>query len=218
MREEKSYKKTKTLIVLLLFVICLSIGFAAYTSVVYIRGKAIVAPEDDTLKVIFTTNDGDDSNVVSPITSDEKVNASDAIIDEHGTLIKNIAATFTEPGQSATYNFYVLNKSNFAAALKKVEFKNLVSEEVTKICTSDGGSEALVQNACKYIYIKVDIGEVGKELTFTSSSQVSGHIIDATNWEPIKVTIIYEKADDAYVDGGFHVDFGDIALFYSTDI
>lgn len=108
MEKERS-SKIIAIVALVVAVIALSIGFASYSNSVNISSSATVTPTND-FSVLFSssassllTNDVEAFNVSDGAT------ATDAVIDNGTTIptIGNLSATFTDPGQSVTYRFYV---------------------------------------------------------------------------------------------------------------
>ena len=205
---------------LLVAVIGVSIGFAAFTRTLTIEAGANVTPTDD-FNVVFsksnssvTTEGGVDASSKTPsnLTTSTAVIANDAT---GGPKISNLHATFTQPGQSATYTFYAYNDSSYGAYLTNIIF----TPAATK-CTASTGStvtSALMTSACSDISIKVSVGTDTNTANVSASKSVSGHALAAGAAELVTVVISYDQVSgQTLADGAFDVDFGTIQLKYKT--
>jgi len=211
--------KAIAIVAVLIGVIGLAIGFAAFSNTLTIKSSATVTADEGTFNVDFSTvngsvNAGDVTAVLTP--ADGSFTADDATIDNtNAPTISGLKAKFTEPGQTVTYSFYAHNDGEFVAYLKSIAF-NTVSDGKTKVCTAAADSEAtadLVQAACDGISISIDVGTL-KNIT-GSEADITGHSLAKDTSEPIVVTIAY--ADGAQrPDGDIEVAFGDIELLYSS--
>lgn len=206
---------------LLIAVLGLSLGFAAFTTTLTIKSSADVAPNSDTFNIEFSKDDTDPTDpnedpivpVVEPDGSG--ATADNAEIDNSGDnpILKGLHATFTEPGQKATYSLYVTNPGEYAAYLKSIIYENVSGKSDSKICTAGtGATNTLVQAACTGISVKVSVGSINAT---GSMPNITGHNLPKAGSEPVIVTIEYASGSDR-ADGPFHVDFGDIVLTYSS--
>ena len=210
---KKKNKQMTTLAILLVAVVGLSIGFAAFSNILTISSGATVTPDESTFNVDFSTNSTSVvAGTIEPVDyPDEGVTAENAIIDNTGNpTIKNIKATFTEPGITASYTFYAYNAGEYAAYLNKVNFLNVEGKNEPKVCTpASGTTQALVDEACKGIVLSISIDG----MTYTNSQDVIYAALDKNKSHKIVVSISYSGAR---ADGEFTVEFGDISLTYST--
>ena len=160
MGENRTYKML-SVIALVLGVVGVTLGYAAFSNTLTINSEAEVTPDSSKFNVDFSTSTA--SVVADPVvptlnptgvtgftaTSGTISNASDPVIN-------NIKATFTEPGQKATYQFYAYNAGEYIAYLKSITFNG------TKTCAAvdpvDGATDALVQSACAGISLTVTVG------------------------------------------------------------
>ena len=203
-------RKTKIITILILFVVVLgvSVGFAAFSSVLTISSRATVNPSSGEFFVKFSTNANslvEEEIVPSDITSG--VTASNAVIDNSSTpTISNLNVDFTGPGQYVEYTFYARNEGAYLAYLNSVNF---VGEKTCK--GENGTSESLVESVCDSIDITVDIsGDV-----YNTQSPVSNHPLAIGEGEMIVVRLSY-NGNGAYVDGDMSISFPNIALVYSN--
>ena len=92
-----------TIAALLVAIIGLSIGFAAFTNTLTIRSTADVHPDSSNMRIVWSTSTSSaTAGNISPSNSSyggtANINSSDL------TLFENLHATFTAPNQSVTYS------------------------------------------------------------------------------------------------------------------
>ena len=197
---EKSRKTKKiVLIVLLLIVVGLSIGFAAFTSQLTIRSSATVTADSSTFRVVFSSS----SSAVESGTVVIGGKAEGGTIS--GTSLSGLTATFTQPGQTATWEVYAYNAGQFDAYLKKVTIGTITGT------AKEGTTQSYVDEAIKGISIKVNVR--GEEYPTTTS--ITNHNLTKGSGEKVIVTLTY-AADSATADGDFTVNIGDILLDYNS--
>lgn len=205
---------------LLVGVVGLSLGFAAFSNTLTISSSAEVKPDQSKFNVDFSaTSSGEVSTspvtaVLSP-TGVEGFTATDGTIDNSGDpKITNLHAKFTEPGQTATYTFSAKNIGEYIAYLKTISFANVAGESATKVCTPGTGTTAsLVSAACEDITLSIKVGN--EAVTTGSVASITNHSLAIDANDPIVVTITY-AAGGHRADGDFTVAFGDITLTYSS--
>ena len=204
------------IVALVVGAIGLSIGFAAFSSVLNIQSSANVKPDHSTMNVDFSSaEDKVEVAEIIPTATPNSLVTTNGVIDNSGDpTISKLSATFTEPGQSVVYKFYAYNAGELNAYLKSIVFSNVADQNATKICTAaQGTTDALVQKACDKISIKV---KVGNEIeTATGMASITGHTLSKSSGELVTVTLEYE-ADADRADGDFTVAFGNITLNYSS--
>ncbi len=204
------------IVALVIGIVGLSIGFAAFSSVLNIQTSANVKPDSSTLNVDFSTaEDKMEIAEIIPTATPSSLVTTNGVIDNSGDpTISKLSATFTEPGQSVVYKFYAYNAGELNAYLKSIVFSNVTDQNTTKICTAgQGTTDALVQKACDKISVKI---KVGNELeTTTGKASITGHALSKGNGELVTVTLEYEAGADR-ADGDFTVAFGNITLNYSS--
>ena len=216
-------------IALVVGVLGLSLGFAAFSQTLTIKSSAEVNPDENIFNIDFSSNSGSVADdpivpVLSP-NNEPGFSATNGEIDNTDSgnaVIKNLHAVFTKPGQSATYNFYTKNAGELKAYLKSVTFTNVSGEGTTKKCTAKNTSSpatpSLVESACQGIKLKVTVGSedfLETKLRNQFASETA-HDLAKNGYEPIKVVISYE-AGSAQADGGFDVSFGDVVLLYTSN-
>ena len=204
------------ILALVVGVIGLSIGFAAFSNTLKIKSSATVAPDKDTLNVDFSSSPTEvEANEITAVSNPVGLITTKATIDNTSDpVIKNLSATFTEPGQKATYSFYAYNAGQLQAYLKSIIYANVPDNTTNKVCTAkEGTTDALVQKACNGISVKVKVGSEAE--TNSSVASISNHALTKGQAEPVTVTLEYAQDADR-ADGDFTVAFGDITLNYSS--
>ena len=204
------------IIALVVGIVGLSIGFAAFSSVLNIQTSANVKPDSSTMNVDFSSAEDkvEVAEIIPTATPNSLVTTNGVIDNSVDPTISKLSATFTEPGQSVVYKFYAYNAGELNAYLKSIVFSNVANQNATKICTADQGTtNALVQKACEKISVKV---KVGNELeTSTGKASITGHTLAKENGEAVVITLEYEAGTNR-ADGDFNVAFGNITLNYSS--
>ena len=204
------------LLALIVAIVGVSVGFAAFSSALSIQSSANVKPDQNTLNVDFSSSaTAVETNAIKPTTTPKEVVATDATIDNSADpVIRNLSATFKEPGQKAVYTFYAYNAGELEAFLKSIVYENVSSKNSNKVCTAgEGTTDALVQKACEGISLKVKVGTEAE--TSSGIASISNHSLGKAKSEEITVTLEY-ASDATRADGDFTVSFGDVTLNYSS--
>lgn len=210
MGDNKTFKII-SVVALLLGVVGVTLGYAAFSSTLKIESSAEVVPNDSNFNVDFSSSSS--SVVENDITPTLSANvtgfsATDAEIDNSGNpVISNLHATFTEPGQSVTYTFYAYNSGQYLAYLNSIVFTG------NKTCTARTNTDqGLVDTACTGISLSVQV--TGIDSTTTSLTSISNHTLAIGAADTITVVIEY-AAGSGRADGDFDVTFPDITLTYN---
>ena len=205
MESNDKFVKYIAIIALLIAVVGVSIGFAAFSNTVNIKATAQVTPDGSNYQGGTLSTD-DDSVVPGNVTPTTEGGATGDTAVLGTDTIQNMKARFTAPGQSVKYSFYGYNNSEFVTYLNSVVFGS-------KSCTpGTGATQSYVTAACNGISMTIKVGSQ----TFTATNtNVSGHSVAAGNSEAIEVTITY-ASNASVADGPFDVDFGTTVLTYST--
>ncbi len=214
--EKERGVKVIAIVALMVAVVGLSIGFSAFTRDLNISIDDTTVNQKNNLSVVFSSSNSTiETNQISgailPIPTPTGVSATSATInnsDESAPTITGLSATFTEPGQSATYVFYVHNKSDYTAYLRKIEFDG------SKTCTATGDTtQTTVNAACDGISLSIKVGSMSEAIKTTTS--ITGHALSNTTPETVTVVIDYATGSKT-ANGDFTVEFGDITLNYNT--
>lgn len=210
MGDNKTFKII-SIVALLLGVVGVTLGYAAFSSTLKIESSAEVVPNESNFSVDFSSSSS--SVVENDITPTLSANvtgfsATAAEIDNSGNpVISNLHATFTEPGQSATYTFYAYNAGQYLAYLNSIIFSG------NKTCTArTNTNQALVDTACTGISLSIQV--TGIDATTTSLASITNHTLAVGGADTITVVIEY-AAGSGRADGDFDVTFPDITLTYN---
>ena len=213
--EKRRTGQVIAIMALVVGVVGVSIGFSAFSNALKIQSSATVTPDKDTLNVDFSSSDQSvEANEITPVVTGS-IQATNAIINNTSDpTISNLSATFTEPGQTATYSFYAYNAGELTAYLKSIIYGNATGETATKVCKAkEETTDELVQKACNGISLKVKVGSEAE--TASGLGSISGHSLAKTKAEAITVTLEYAAGAER-ADGDFTVSFGDVTLNYSS--
>lgn len=215
MSENKNYKLL-AVVAILVGAIGVAIGYSAFSSNLIINSSAEVTPDANLFSVKFSSSDQSvQTNAITPTLSPQNItgfSGTNATINNSGDpTISNLKATFTEPGQSATYSFYAYNDGEYIAYLNSITFTG------TKTCTAKNTTtQSLVDAACNGISLSVTVGENAKTVTTTETvSSISSHSLATDTAEPVSVTITY-AANSGIADGDFDVTLPSITLKYDS--
>lgn len=203
--------KIISIVALLLGIVGITLGYAAFSSTLKIESSAEVVPNESSFNVDFSSSNT--SVVEDDITPTLNTNvtgfsATNAEIDNTSNpVISNLHATFTEPGQSATYTFYAYNRGEYLAYLNSIIFTG------NKTCTArTNTNQSLVDTACTGISLSVQV--TGIDATTTSLASITNHTLAVGGADTITVVIEY-AAGSGRADGDFDVTFPDITLTYN---
>ena len=201
----KSNNGMKVLVIaaLVIGVLALSLGFAAFSNTLTIKSSATVTPSSANFNVSLSrANNSVSTGSVTPTVTG--ATGSNATLT--ATTISNLKATFTNVGQSVKYSFYAYNAGSFAAYLNSVAIGG-------KTCTAvTGTTQSYVDAACEGISISV---KVGSDTYSSSNTSISSHSLAKNTAETVEVTISYASGS-AVADGDFNVTFGDTVLTYGS--
>lgn len=229
--EKDRTTKIVAICALLVGVVGLSLGFAAFSQILTISSSATVTPTDN-MYIYFASSDEltSEGEIVADLVgaSPAQYDYVDSIAVEHKASIDNsdpksptitdLRADFTTPGQSVSYSFYAYNAWEYAAYLKAINIDS------TKTCTAKSGSlsddetikaaqEEKIAAACEGISVSV---KVGNDTAVSSTvGNISNHELASLSFEPIVVTITYAEGSSV-ADTDFDVVFSDITLNYSS--
>lgn len=231
--EKDRSSKIIAVIALLIAVMGVSVGFAAFSNTLTIKPSAEVKTRGDLFNIDFSSSDtvfaAEDVPGTAEITNgatltgEQLPTASNAHIDNSADpVITNLHAVFTAPGQKVTYRFAAANVGQIDGFLRRVEFKNVTGQSEKKICKAkpvaegqNPASAASVADACEQISITIKVG-TSDELA-DDNVDFKNHALTVGAFEAIVVTIEYADTEGVQpADGDFDVEFGDIMLTYES--
>lgn len=229
--------KAIAIVALMIGVVGLTIGFAAFSNTLTIKSEALVTPDASLFNVDFSNENAVNKTAVTtggvvptlspstPVTGFAGETATINNDNASGPIIQNLKATFTSPGQSVTYEFYTKNIGELKAYLNSVNFSNATGAETFKTCAkvtegktaTEQATDALVTAACEGISLTLTLGSENFTATKARSafSTATAHDLESTGSEKVTVVISY-AANSEQADGDFTVKFGDIQLVYGS--
>ena len=215
-----------TVAALLVVIIGMSIGFAAFSNTLTIKSTANVTPVGGSLGLVFAKNtnvNNLDYTAVSTYTTTGGATGESGTIDNTGSpKLKGLKANFTAPGQSVSYRVYVVNTGNYTAYLTNLNFLPVTGVENPACRGLSGATSSLVTAACADMHISVRIGStngVGGTLYTSNNDNITGKSIAPGSSTEVYVTLTYadnSPSPNHYVDGPMVVVFGDIVLQYRS--
>ena len=195
---------------ILLVVLSLTIGFAAFSTVLRIASGARILPPEKEWNVVFSSsNESYQTKPVVPTKSSNAVTALDGVINNtENPTISNLEATFSDPGQTVTYDFYVYNMGRTDAFINSIVF------EGEKECAGvNGVTGENTQAACDAISISVTVGDV----TVTNTTSNMQQALAKKEFKPVRVVLSYAE-DGSYPDESFDVVFPNLAIYVADAI
>lgn len=213
MKKNNSYKLIEVLS-LIVAVIGLTLGFAAYSTSVKVENLH-VKPDKDTFVVKFSSSETstESNRPIDGVASNGARAEVARIVSDNKTALAHLKARFTAPGQKVVYTLYAHNVGDYDAFLKTITFSNALGSSNFKSCRpySADTSTSLVMAACEDISLKVEVGD--SLVADGSVADISGHSLEVDDNEPIIITIEYDP-NGRRSDGEFEVEFGKVTLTY----
>ena len=223
--------KKITVAALIVAVLSLSIGFAAFSNSLNIKSSANVNPSDKDFKIVFSKERDTfvSGNEIINATGDINENTKKGSINDIGDTLYNLETEFTTPGESVEYSLYIKNIGAYNAVLNKLEIEEaeLTSDiTVDNYYIVDNGSvkcyakkdpqnkanEELLKEACNNIKLKVKLQQESEYIT--STKEFDSYVINKGESESVTVTLEY--TGDTLADTGFNVVFGSVKMNYAT--
>lgn len=196
---------------LLISIICLSLGFAAYSSSLQIKAEAgvhYINPVSQSVAFSTYASHIVDGPVVASVSGGASADNAQLVDNE----IRDINVHFTQPAQAATFTFYAINPSSFTYYLNSVVFGTKSCSPYSNPNNPNPGSASYVANACNDIVMIISVGE---DDFVETENNIVGKSLASSSYKPIVVTVEY-IGGGALADGDFTVSFGTSSLTYST--
>ena len=178
------YKRRNTknfiLISLIVAITCLSIGFAAISTVLDINGTGNV--ESSSFDVRF-----EDLSMSSKTSTTTIVEAPTI---KNGTEISDFDVTFAQPGDYVSYDFYIVNEGTYDA---EAEIVNVP----TPTCTGTGTNATTdAKNVCDYLTYEL-MGVVGAKTELYSAGE---YLNSGEMPRHVRLTLTYDKNKQVTAD------------------
>lgn len=206
----RTYRRTQivTIVALIIAVVTLGVGFAAFSATLNISSSASVSPSSDSFSVGFNaTSDGimGQEQSISPVFGVGAAQGSTVNFRAGDKSLSDLRVYFSEPNQMIQYDLWITNNGELDAYINKFVFNE------TPVCIAEtGASDDLVQDACEGIELVVQL----KGMSINSGDNINC-VLGKGSSVDISIQIRY-KEGSAYADGPFSVDFGNISIESST--
>lgn len=197
---------------LVLSIISVSVGFAAFSATLNISSTASVSPNSDSFSVALSSS--------STIYATEEVDVaykSDGVTTSKATIVNgtgvvsvsNIRVGFTTPGQTALYALALTNNGEYRAYLNSVVFE-------PKTCNyNDDINSELAQAACEAIDVTLAISHsYGVYAYDANDTEYEYFYLEPGETYGFDLNFNYDNNN--WIDGDLNVIFGDIKLYFSS--
>lgn len=210
--EKNRDSKIIAIIALVIAVVGLSVGFAAFSQQLTITPKADVKADNSKFKVLFSNDQSQATtgSVEGIVAEEDEGKAAGGSAEITETTLTNTEAVFSKEGQTITYKWWVRNDGELDAYLTKITFDSAKPTCVAKVPGTT--SSDLVEAACANVSAKLKVHT--KE--FTETKDITEELkLEANSVAEIEL-ILTSGTGATKVDGDYTVTFGDIKLDYSS--
>ena len=228
--EKNRQTKVIAIVALVVAIVGMSLGFAAFSNILTISSSATVTPNKEDFKLVAyglgETIDGSvwvekigdlslytSSTSAAPIygggwnDEDPPVDSEIAQISRSGDRISitNLSVTFSEPGQNIFYPILIKNEGEYVAHITDYGMVG------NKVCTPGAGTTVeLMNSACEQITLGFD------NVFNSDGSAATDPFIEPGDYIIIVIDIFYGRDDVARADGPFDVVFPNIEISFSS--
>ena len=218
------------IVALVIAVIGLSVGFAAFSTSLNINTAAKLTPANN-WNVGFSTNGTSIADVSTASTKAANESGNTGVIDvTKYTIGQNTNATLSATqGSSVSYSLNILNKGSLTAYLDEVDFDNVTvtcsnapagsTSQIDSNTTSNGGNTTTITaSECQAMFsVTLTIDQTD----YTATTAGSGSIA-AGSGVPVTLTVAYTntaaaQAAAAKLDGDIIVSIGTITVVYTSN-
>ena len=208
--------KIMAIAALVVGVVGLSIGFAAFSNTLTISSSATVTPDSDTFSIVATSTGCEGS--VTSATGNAGTISRDEETGE--TTISGVTAAFTEPNQTVTCTYTITNNGQYDAYLSYLRFAEATNNGLVSCAASTGSqaNEGLVNSACEGITVTATLGGDNVASTGTvlsNPASVSNTLTKAGGSTTLTLVFAYAE-NSARADGAFNVTIPDLEFEYAS--
>lgn len=190
MEKERGFRII-AVIALMVAVVGLTIGYAAYSSTLRINGTANVDPSSWNVKFVYKTGNSLTATLIGGATMSTEATLTD-------TQVSGFNATLKAPGDSATYTFAVKNAGSLDAKLSTFTMGTLS-------CAPAAGSSATTEEA----------SNVCKELSYTLTGVKENDTLAANASSDLTLKLEWSKTGVATASGPIAITVGETTLLYT---
>jgi len=212
-----------TIAILLVAIVGLSIGFAAFSSNLSISGSARINPNASNFSLVFANNTDInhlDFTDVNPSNNSTGTGSNLTInnVAQGGPQLTNIAVTFNKPGQVVIYDLYVVNNGHYDAYLTDLVFNNVEGSNQTKTCdkitegysSQQWASTESLNSVCSSISVNVEVDGT----VYSSTSSLDNILVEKGSNKTLRLTVSYTGSTRA--DGPMRIRLGSISINAAT--
>ncbi len=192
MEKERGFRVI-AVIALMVAVVGLTIGYAAYSTTLKINGTANVDPAVWDVKFAYTNTT--DTALKATKTGFAAVNTEATLTD---TQVSGFDVTLKAPGDSVTYNFLVANKGTLDAELSTFTMGSLS-------CAPATGSQATQEEATA----------VCNELTYSLTGVTANSVLEDGTSTPVTLTLAWKSTGTATASDDIAITVGETTLIYT---
>ena len=193
--EKERGAKVIAIVALLIAVVGLTVGYAAYSSTLTINGTANVDPAS--WKVNFGYKTG--NSLTGTINGHATENTAPTLAD---TTISGFDVTLKAPGDSVTYNFLIKNSGTLNARLANFTMGTLT-------CAPNEGGKISPEDATNLC------GELKYTLTYADDSTITtGTTLNSNDSKELKLKLEWPSASTLSVSDDVKVTIGETTFVY----
>ena len=194
--EKERGAKVIAIVALLIAVVGLTVGYAAYSSTLTINGTATVDPAS--WKVNFDYKNG--TNSLTGTTKGHATEKTAPTLED--TTISGFDVTLKAPGDSVTYNFLIKNSGTLNAKLASFTMGTLT-------CAPNASSSISPEDATKLC------GELKYTLTYADDSTITtGTTLNSNDSKELKLKLEWPSASTLSVSDDVKVTIGETTFVY----
>lgn len=219
--EKERHVKILSIIALIIAIVGMSLGFAAFSTTLNISSMASVTPSNNDFRVVFCNDyelgSCEDQTSDYPILCNAHNGAKCVgTVSDKDLELNDLKAEFTKPGQNVRYMFDIQNLGQYDAFLKAIRFDALSNGNYKKCspATTDAtkATDSLVQSACDGIRITISIDG---EMYEPGMTNIIGHKLSKSTSQEVIFKIEYLQGS-SLADGPFNVEIADFKFDYSS--
>lgn len=190
MEKERGFRII-AVIALMVAVVGLTIGYAAYSSTLKINGAANVDPSSWNVKFAYKTG----TSLVATTTGKAAMTTEATLSD---TQVSGFNATLKAPGDSITYNFLVSNTGSLDAELSTFTIGNIS-------CAPGAGSTATTEEA----------QAICGELSYTLTGVTANEVLAAGASKELTLKLDWDANGTALASDDIAITVGETTLIYT---
>lgn len=226
----RKHSRTIPLIIMVVCLLGLTVGFAAFSKTLTVETGASVTPSEEDFSVEFSTSENSVTyGKIAPVVASSGASGPEIEIQEGSNTISGIAAYFTnDASQEVAYSFFIHNTGKYKAYLNEIKYMEIAGESVTKKCVPvESISNPSVDDACEGIEVLVQYRTPHTPEGVMTYGSMSNSDLDAFELGG-QGSLALEPGESAQVHVGIHynlnsklnenfsIKFGNISFLFET--